>query len=238
VSIIHECDQGTPEWHALRLGIPTASEFDKIITPSGKPSASARPYMARLLAERLLGESQGANLDGIPAVDIGKLLEPQAASMFEFEHDCATMRVGFVTSDDGRWGASPDRFFIGGVLEIKCPQAPKHMLYAIDGFGPEYKVQVQGQLLVVDCDAAARYSFHQRLPAVTTWTYRDDPFIAKLRDELTRFSDELDEWTERLRKSGAFHERRAIENASPYTGSLHDWTLEGEHKLRNPMIAA
>jgi hypothetical protein len=30
---IHNCTQGTEEWRKLRAGIPTASEFHKIITP-------------------------------------------------------------------------------------------------------------------------------------------------------------------------------------------------------------
>ena len=33
--IIHEVEQGSGDWLKLRLGIPTASEFDKIITPTG-----------------------------------------------------------------------------------------------------------------------------------------------------------------------------------------------------------
>jgi hypothetical protein len=36
--ITHDVTQGSPEWLEARLGIPTASEFDKIITPTGKPS--------------------------------------------------------------------------------------------------------------------------------------------------------------------------------------------------------
>jgi len=38
--IIHEVEQNTPEWLTLRLGIPTASMFDKIVTPAGKFSKS------------------------------------------------------------------------------------------------------------------------------------------------------------------------------------------------------
>ena len=55
--IIHRVDQGTIEWHQLRLGKPTSSQFDKIITPKTlKASAEADKYMNRLIAERLLNE--------------------------------------------------------------------------------------------------------------------------------------------------------------------------------------
>jgi hypothetical protein len=53
---IHNVDQGSPEWHALRCGVPTASEFSKILTPKTmKLSEQAPAYMYRLLGEWMLG---------------------------------------------------------------------------------------------------------------------------------------------------------------------------------------
>lgn len=208
---IHDVEQGTEAWLTLRLGIPTASEFDNIMTPAGKPSASARKYMARLIAEKLLNESM-QSLDGLEWVERGKELEPAAVRMFEFETGIKSRAVGFITSDDARWGASPDRLLLDctGLLEIKCPAPQTHMLYAIDGFGPAYKVQVQGQMLVAEADRAIRYSYHPRMQPVTTDTPRDEPFIRTLRDLLTRFSDEMDEHVIRLRASGFYDERAQI----------------------------
>ena len=54
--IIHGCEQGTDEWFQARCGIPTASSFDKLITPTGKPSTQADAYMHQLLAEWVMGE--------------------------------------------------------------------------------------------------------------------------------------------------------------------------------------
>ena len=54
--ILVPVEQSTPEWLAVRAGIPTASCFDKIISPKTlRLSASAEKYLDRLLAERLLG---------------------------------------------------------------------------------------------------------------------------------------------------------------------------------------
>ena len=39
-----QVEQGSNEWIAARLGLPTASNFDKIITPGGKLSTSSRKY--------------------------------------------------------------------------------------------------------------------------------------------------------------------------------------------------
>ena len=101
---IHHVTQGSPEWTALRIGIPTASAFDKIITPAkGQLSKSSRPYAFLLVAEQLLGRTLDS-LEGLEWIERGKELEPQAVRMYEFAEDCETAPVGFITSDDGRMG--------------------------------------------------------------------------------------------------------------------------------------
>ena len=243
---IFDVEQGTEEWLALRLGIPTASNFHQIITPGGDLSDSSRKYMARLLAERLLNESMEAPLDKLEHIERGRLDESDAVHAFEFENDCETVRLGFITTDDGRWGASLDRAFIGGILEVKCPSPQVHLQYYMDGFGKAYKVQVQGQLLVatkdgLDIDEAARWSFNRRLPPVLTRTPRDKAFIAKMRSHLDRFSDELDEHERTLRAAGYFETRAqvvsAIDQAYGLDGSLADYTITGPGELPDLRIA-
>ena len=52
----HHVKQGTRDWYMLRLGKPTASCFDRIITPkTGKASAQQDWYLFDLLAERVMG---------------------------------------------------------------------------------------------------------------------------------------------------------------------------------------
>ena len=53
--IVLDHDQGSTEWIEARLGIPTASGFHRIITPTGKLSASRDAYEGELLAEWALG---------------------------------------------------------------------------------------------------------------------------------------------------------------------------------------
>lgn len=207
---LYNVEQSSPEWAELRRGIPTASEFDNIVTPGGKPSGSRAKYMGRLIAEELLGEYK-MSLDTLEWVERGKLLEPKAAKAFEFDHDCETTILGFLTTHDGRWGASLDRAFLGGILEIKCPKSSTHFAYYVDGFGPAYKVQVQGQLLVADVEVAIRYSYHPACGPVEEITYRDEKFIATLRSELTRFSDELGEHLLALRATGMYPERPPLQ---------------------------
>ena len=50
-----DCEQGSERWHDCRLGVVTASQASRIVTPKGKPSASREDYLGELLAESLLG---------------------------------------------------------------------------------------------------------------------------------------------------------------------------------------
>ena len=80
---IYDVEQGSPEWKALRLGIPTASEFDKIVTPTGAFSKQSQGYMNRLAAERFLRKP----LDEIGDmfwIRHGAELEPEAVTAYEF----------------------------------------------------------------------------------------------------------------------------------------------------------
>ena len=106
--IVLEHDQGSVEWIQARLGIPTASEFHRIITPTGKLSASRDGYMAELLAEWALGEPV-TEFGGNDWTERGKALEPDARACYAFQADCEPQTVGFVLRNDDRMcGASPD----------------------------------------------------------------------------------------------------------------------------------
>jgi hypothetical protein len=240
--IIHDVEQGSPEWIKLRLGIPTASEFHRIITPTGQPSGQRERYMARLVAERLLNEPM-ETLEGLRWIEHGKEQEPIAAKTFEWENGVKTRKVGFVTTDDGKWGASPDRLVDGDngitVLEIKCPAPQTHAYYWIKGFGGNYKCQVQGQMLVCEAETAIRYSWHPRMPAMQQVCGRDDMFIRTLREALELFSEELEDHVERIRATGYFAASSTLVTPldREYDGSLHDWTITGSDELDNPLMA-
>lgn len=223
---IHNVEQGTPEWLKLRLGIPTASEFDKIVTPAkGELSKSAVKYRNYLIAERLIGEPLDS-VDNLMWVERGKLLEPQAVAQYQFTMDVETVPIGFITTDDGRIGASPDRLLVGqnGGLEIKCPAPQTHVGYSLDGPGADYRCQVQGQLWVAELDFVDFYSFNPAMPPVLIRTERDEPFIAKLAEAVTRFCDELDEAMERIRASGFVATRQSVRSVveAEYADRLAD----------------
>ena len=212
---IIDCVQGTPEWLHARLGIPTASEFHRIITATkGDLSKQARKYAHQLVAETLLGEPLGDAIGNLEWIARGKLLEPQAVQQYEFTTDVETRSVGFVTTDCGRLGCSPDRLVNStfgsnvrgerGAVEIKCPAPQTHMGFLLDGPGDDYRQQVQGQLAIAELEWVDLYVFHPSLPPVTIRTCRDEPYIAKMRAALTEFLDMRDEMLAKARASGFF----------------------------------
>lgn len=245
MKIIQGVDQGGDAWLRIRLGIPTASNFHRIVTRvKCELSAQAKDYALQLVAERLL-RSPTETAGGFHWMERGKELEAHAVRQYEFANDVTTVPVTFITTDDGRIGCSPDRLVAGDKaaaklgLEVKCPSPPVHLEYLAaaagitvgvkpsakpkppkKGAAPEivpaepqplwvftaddYKPQVQGQIYIAEFDRADLYSFHERMPAATVRTYRDDAYIEKLAAALAAFTEQLDSLTEQALKLGVY----------------------------------
>ena len=191
---IYDVEQGSPEWLTLRAGIPTASEFHRILTPGGRDSAQSEGYMLQLLAERYMGHPIAQSATGW--MTRGQEVEPDAVADYEFARDLTTVPIGFLTNDAGTIGASPDRG-VGdeGLLEIKSPSEMIHMGYLLeDGRAyADHRVQVQGQLWVAERQWVDLMSFHPELPTALVRIHRDDIFIQKLSVAVTSFSNRLEE---------------------------------------------
>lgn len=192
--IIHDVQQGTREWLDLRAGIPTASQFDLIITPGGEESKSQERYMLTLLAERIMNHPVTEHMS--MWMERGSQMESDAVKFYEFQKDTETVPVGFITNDAQTIGASPDRL-VGedGLLEIKVPAEWTHMSYLLTTGGAykAYKVQVQGQLWVTGRQWVDVLSFHPELPPALIRIERDESYIAKLEKFVTAFSVKLEE---------------------------------------------
>jgi hypothetical protein len=188
-----EVEPGSDGWRRARLGMPTASGADRIITATGKPSNSRTKYMHELIAERLLGTWLDDNLGGFVAR--GSFLEAEAVAFYEFTNDTATIPGGFCTTDDGRAGCSPDRIVTTTRgLEIKCPKASTHIGYMLEGAHlTDYKIQVQFSMWVTGFDEWDLLSYNPELPPALLRVKRDEPFIRLLGDRVREFCDELDE---------------------------------------------
>jgi hypothetical protein len=204
-------EQGSLAWYRLRCGIPTSSEFDSVMTPkTRKPSTARFKYACRILAGRLMNW-QADSLDKIDHIRAGKENEPIAVARLEVLRDIKTRSVGFVRTDDLRFGASPDRAVarddahIDICIEIKSPTPPIMFEYLLLPDQDAYICQRQGHLLVCEADKAIFHASNPFMePECTIETGRDEPFIKDLADCLERFSAELEEMDRKARALGMY----------------------------------
>lgn len=215
-----DCTQRDDLWRACRLGIPTASSFAKILTPTGKLSTQRDAYIHQLLAEWVLGYE-----DEIPQtywIERGANLEPEARNWYEFQHGVDVRQVGFVYTDERRLsGCSPD-WLIGedGGGEIKCPKASTHIGYLLAETIPkDYIPQVQGCLYVTGRAWWDFVSYHPELPPKVIRVERDPEYQQALEQALGRFELGLYEGRERLLKLGIEPKPPVYENPADFCPS-------------------
>ena len=189
------CEQGTDEWFQARLGIPTASEFSKIITPAKlEPSRSADTYINKLIAEWLRGKpDESFQSDWMKR---GVETEQEARDWYSFQTDKEVKQVGFCLNDSKTYGCSPDGLVDEGGLEIKCPSPGVHVGYMLAKKVPtEYKLQVLGSLLVTGCKWWDFLSYHPDMNPLLIRTNRCDveDDLAILEKSLTETDKKISE---------------------------------------------
>lgn len=183
------CQQGSVEWWNARRGVPTASEFGRILTPKTmKMGAGAESYIAELVGDSL--RTDYAETDEFVSADMkrGLLFEPESRAWYEFDKGVDVRQVGFVTTDDGRFGCSPDGL-VGddGGLEMKNPAPHTHVQYLLDGELPsEYKGQVHGQIIVAELKWVDFLSYFPGLPPLLIRVFPDS-YTEALREALEVF---------------------------------------------------
>lgn len=209
---LHQVEQNTPEWKQARLGIPTASNFHYIITPLGKPvdSRERKSYLYRLTAERILNVPMPERFQGNEWTERGTQLEDRAANELAKRLNRTFEPGGFITTDDGRFGCSPDRIIVGKhgseAVEIKAPAAWTHIQYMVEGPGERYKPQVQGQILCGGFWGVHFWSFHPDFAPVHVYTLPDSAYLAKLQNLLNLFNSELETTVDWVKRQGNVEE--------------------------------
>ena len=190
---IIDCVQGSDEWLGARAGIPTASNFDMIVTSKGDRSKSLEKYLYALAGERLIGRSDEKYSNAI--MQRGVELEAEARQLYEIITDQTVEQVGLCLSDGPIiYGASPDGL-VGedGLLEIKCPKLSTHVGYLLKGVVPiEYIPQVQGQMLVTGRKWCEFLSYYPGISPFIIRVERDDRFLMRLSAELQTLHIELE----------------------------------------------
>jgi len=193
VKIHQNIEQGSVDWLLLRAGKITASEMDALVTPLGKvrEGEGVTTYLNQKLCELWTGGPL-LSLQGVFDVDQGRLLEERAKPAFTIHTGIEIQNVGFIETDDGRAGCSPDGFGDVGV-EIKCPRIDTHCGYLLAGKLPkQYVAQVQGSMFVTGFKQWHFFSYSRSFPPLHLVIERDDEFQEALQAATDAFVERLD----------------------------------------------
>jgi len=189
--IIHEMEQGTPEWFQVKVGVPSSSCFSQVITGAGKPSGSLKKYALKLATEKHLGKPIDDGFKGNKYTDRGTELEPESRVDYEMTRQVTIREVGFITDDLMRWGASTDGLVNGdGVTEFKNIIATTMMdlLVYIAKHGNKtpssYIPQIQGELFVTEREWCDIVFYHPDFDPIIHRHYPDLVFHSALKDQL------------------------------------------------------
>lgn len=232
------CTQGSEEWARLRIGKPTASAFDKLITAvKWEPTKgeTRRAYQIMLLTELILDMP----LAGVTTASLahGHTAEEKARAAYEMLSGKEVEACGFVTNDEQTYGASPDAL-VGedGSLEIKCPFKPEiHIAYYMnhEALVQEYFVQTQGQLFVTGRKWTDLISYVGTLPMVQVRILPHPVFQEKLGVALRNFCAEFSDLVLRAVELGILKD--TPQTTDWIQASDVDWVRKGrENKKAQP----
>ena len=203
--IIENIDQGSSEWHSLRLGKITASRMSDVLSKGrgSAPSKTAETYMMELLAEKLTGEPKPFFEND--AMRWGTETEPQARAMYELKSGYDVREVAFIERNEFI-GVSPDGLIAEcGMLEIKCPTTITQIKRALtDDYSKDYYTQIQCQLWVAEREWCDFVSFDPRLDVGAGYLLqrvsRNDEFIKDMEAKSDAFIERMNDFYERLIK--------------------------------------
>jgi predicted phage-related endonuclease len=202
--------QGTDEWRQARCGSVGASDAPSVVrrVKSGY-SADRESLMAVKVLERITNTP--VDIFKTAAMLQGTAREPDARLLYQMIKGVEVEEVGLITHPRiNGTHASPDGFVlapggtaIAGLIEIKCPQAAKHLDTLInETISNDHITQMQWQLACTSHSWCDYVSFNPDFPAhMQFWckrVHRDAARIAELEREIVQFIKELDQRVERL----------------------------------------
>jgi len=185
-----EIEQGSEEWIRIRKGRVTASNADRILTPTGKDSSQWDAYAIELVAE-CIRPDEIPGFIGNAHTDRGNELEAEARELFAETMNLDVRTVGFITRTDQVVGCSPDALIyrdgepVAG-LELKCPLGKHHLAYIVEGLVPsKYVPQVHFSMAVTGLP----WYFMSYCPGMAPHIALAEPdgYTKKMADAIDRF---------------------------------------------------
>lgn len=174
--IIHEMEQGSDEWFAVRQLKLTGSNATAI----GNNGAGLKTYVAKIIADYIAPKKSWKSDD----TERGHELEPIARAKYEFEKGVEVQEVGFIEYNQ-YVGISPDGL-VGdeGMIECKARNDEKHLHILMTGDVDSSTIwQMNMQMLVTGrkwCDFIS-YNPNFKNSLFVKRFYPDEAKIQKLK---------------------------------------------------------
>lgn len=197
---IFDVPQGSDEWKAVKIGVPSASRFSDIMAQG---QGKSRDKYMRQLAGEIISEIPMETFRS-KAMEHGTQVEPEARNLYAMLANCEVQQVGFIKN--GRVGCSPDGMISeDGMLELKRSD-PADLIerWRDKGFKPpsEHMAQLQGNLMVADRKWIDIGLYFPKMPMWRMRVKRDEHYIARMRVGIEQFIEDLDELVKQVRGYG------------------------------------
>jgi hypothetical protein len=197
--IAYQVEQGTEEWLELRAGHFTCSIAKKLVTPTGRVSSQYRGEIGRIIAEKM-GWQEAEPFNPTEWMERGTDMEPEARRWFEVETGMdVDTEIGFIESEDGIFGFSPDGMVtlpddLGyAPLELKCPKPSTHIGWLLEGELPaEHRGQVHFGMAMTNAECGYFMSYCPGVEPLLVRVERDD-YTETMVAQMRLFADELSE---------------------------------------------
>ena len=214
--IHHNHEQGSDEWLAVRKGCITGSRFrdcrEKL--KGGQPSKACIAYAMDIARERVGGRAPAKFQNA--AMRTGTEQEPLARLAYERRTGNLVEEVGFITTDDGLYGLSPDGLIDDdGVLEIKTMVSSDTLFAAVaEGDVSAYMDQCLGYLWLLGRKWVELVLWvpdlnHMVIKRIT----RDENAIEALEADLLAFARLVKGYEDTLRAALAINDEQAKQAA-------------------------
>jgi hypothetical protein len=200
VQVHCDYDQGSGKWLEARCGMLTASELDRIITPTLKiaDNPKSRAHLWELAAQRISGYVEPSYISD--AMLRGQEDEILARNLYS-KHFAPVQTCGFVTND--KWGfalgCSPDGLVgADGLIEVKS-RGQKFQVQTLceffeDGTTPDdFTIQVQGQMLITERKWCDLLSYSGGLPMIPMRILPDEAVQSAILDAAAKFEARINE---------------------------------------------
>lgn len=107
---IHTVEQNTAKWNDLHIGIPTAGGLGNLLTPKFEVRKGETPktYVYTKIAEKFRNQSLMYLGPTSFSVEQGSIVEADARPFYKLLTGRVVEKVGFISTEDGKFGCSPD----------------------------------------------------------------------------------------------------------------------------------